>query len=133
MKFFILAGMLFFLISTAAAQNSESISVKNEMKQGDTMFLIRDIFHTKPGKAKELVKKIKQAAPHFEKQGMKNVKIMTDIATTYWTVVIEWEVADLSDFGKEVRGATSQPEVENIMKGYMDLVDGGEREIFMIE
>jgi len=97
------------------------------------MYLIRDIFHTKPGKAKELVKKFKQAAPYFEKQGMGKFKIMTDIATTYWTVVMESEVDDLSAFAKEVRGGTSQPELGKIMEGYMDLVEGGYREIFIIE
>jgi hypothetical protein len=97
------------------------------------MYLIREVFHTKPGKAKELVKKFKQTAPYFEKEGMKGLKVMTDIATTYWTVVLESEVEDLAEFAKELRGATSQPEVEKIMEGYMDLVDGGYREIFLIE
>jgi hypothetical protein len=97
------------------------------------MYLIREVFQTKPGKAKELVKKFKQAAPYMEKSGMKGIKIMTDIATTYWTVVFESEVESLADFAKEVRGGTSQPELEKIMEGYIDLVEGGRREIFLIE
>jgi hypothetical protein len=98
------------------------------------MYLIREVLQTKPGKAKELVKKFKQAAPYFENDGMKNLKIMTDIATTYWTVVMEFEVEDLGQFAKEVRGGGKpQPEVEKIMQGYIDLVDGGYREIFLIE
>jgi len=98
------------------------------------MYLIRDVFHTKPGKAKELVKKFKQAAPYFEKQGgMSGFKVMTDIATTYWTVVLESEVEDLSDFAKEMRSGTPDPEVGKIMEGYMDLVEGGFREIYLIE
>jgi hypothetical protein len=98
------------------------------------MYLIRDVFHTKPGKAKELVKKFKQAAPYFEKQGeMTGFKIMTDIATTYWTVVIESEVEDLSGFAKEMRSGTPDPEAGKIMEGYMDLVEGGFREIYLIE
>jgi hypothetical protein len=97
------------------------------------MYLIREVFQTKPGKAKELVKKFKQAAPFFEKQGMSNTKIMTDIVGNYWTVVIESEVKDLGDFAKEVRSATSEPELEKIMQGYMDLVEGGRREIYLLE
>ncbi len=97
------------------------------------MYLVRDVFHTKPGKAKELVKKFKQAAPFFEKQGMKGLRVMTDIAAKYWTVALESEVDDLADFAKEVRGGTSNPEVEKIMQGYMDLVEGGFREIYLIE
>ncbi len=97
------------------------------------MYLVRDVFQTKPGKAKELVNKFKKAAFYFEGQGMKGLKVMTDIAATYWTVVLESEVEDLADFAKEVRGGTSQPEVGKIMEGYMDLVQGGHREIFIIE
>jgi hypothetical protein len=97
------------------------------------MYLVREVFHTKPGKAKELVKKFKQAAPYFEKQGMRGFKIMTDIAAAYWTVVMESEVEDLGMFAKEVRSATVEPEVQKIMEGYMDLVDNGYREIFLIE
>ena len=97
------------------------------------MYLVRDVFQAKPGKAKELVSKFKQAAPHFVRDGMKGSRIMTDIAATYWTVVLELEVEDLADFQKHVRGATSQPEVRKIMEGYMELVQGGHREIFVIE
>jgi len=97
------------------------------------MYLVRDVFHTKPGKAKELVKKFKQAAPFFEKQGMKGFRVMTDIATTYWTVVLESGVDDLGVFAREVRGGTSEPELAKIMEGYMDLVTGGYREIYLLE
>ena len=97
------------------------------------MYLIRDVFHTKPGKAKELVKKFKQAAPYFQEEGMGNFKVMTDIATTYWTVVLEAEVEDLTGFAKEMRSGTPDPEVSKIMEGYMDLVESGFREIFLIE
>ncbi len=97
------------------------------------MYLIREVFNAKPGKAKELVKKFKQAAPYFEKQGMGKYKIMTDIATTYWTVVMESEVEDLAVFAKEIRGGTSEPEVGKIMEGYMELLEGGRREIYLIE
>lgn len=38
------------------------------------MYLIREVFQAKPGRAKDLVKMFKQAAPHFEKtEGVKNL------------------------------------------------------------
>jgi hypothetical protein len=64
---------------------------------------------------------------------MKGYKVMTDIVASSWTVVLESEVEYLADFLKEMRSSTSQPEVEKIMEGYMDLVEGGHREIFLIE
>lgn len=96
------------------------------------MYLIREVFRCKPGKAKELVKKFKQTAPFMEND-MKNLRIMTDIAAPYWTVAMHYEIEDLGKFGREIRSETSQPEIESIMKGYMDLVEGGYREIFLIE
>jgi hypothetical protein len=98
------------------------------------MYLVRDIFTAKPGKAKELVRKFKEAAPYFEKiEGSTNMKIMTDIVATYWTVVIHSEVEDLGKFASSLRSATSPPEIAEIMKGYMELVNEGRREIFLIE
>jgi hypothetical protein len=98
------------------------------------MYLVREVFKTKPGKAKELVRKFKDSSKYFEKDSMKDFKVMTDIATTYWTVVMQFEVEDLGKFAKELRGGGKpNPELENIMKGYLDLVDNGYREIFLIE
>lgn len=98
------------------------------------MYLVREVFQTKPGKAKELVKKFKLSAAHMEKQGMKGFRIMTDIATRYWTVVAEFETEDLTEFAKEARGGGKpDPEMGKIMEGYLELVEGGYREIFLIE
>jgi hypothetical protein len=98
------------------------------------MYLVRDVFQAKPGKAKELVKKFKAAIPYFtESEGGKNYRVMTDVAATYWTVVIESEVEDIGAFFGSLRNATMGKEISEIMKGYMDLVDGGYREIFLLE
>ena len=96
------------------------------------MYLVRDTFNCKPGMAKELVKKFKQTIPFMEEQNLKNVKIMTDVVSNYWTVVLEGEVNSLAEFENR-RGFTSKPEVQEIMKDYMNLVEGGRREIFQIE
>jgi hypothetical protein len=96
------------------------------------MYLIRDVFKCKPGMAKELVKKFKQTIPFMEEQHLKNVKVMTDVVSNYWTVVLEGEVNSLAEFENH-KGFTSQPKVKEIMAGYMDLVDSGYREILNIE
>ena len=98
------------------------------------MYLIREVFQAKPGKAKELVKMFKQAAVHFEKtEGISNMKVMTDIVGNYWTVVVESETEDIGGFITNLRSATMSDEVKEIMKGYMDCVAGGHREIFILE
>ena len=98
------------------------------------MYLIREIFQAKPGKAKDLVKMFKLAGPHFEKMGGgKNIRVLTDIVSTYWTVIVESETDDMGGFFTNLRSATMSDELREIMKGYMDCVEGGKREIFMIE
>ncbi len=99
------------------------------------MYLIREVFNAKPGKAKELVKKFKQAIPYFQKaeQGT-NHKVMTDVVGPYWTVVMEYETDDMGNYFNQLRtGSSSAPELQEIMKGYLDLLEGGKREIYLLE
>jgi hypothetical protein len=98
------------------------------------MYLIREIMNTRPGKAKELVAKFKKVMPYMEKDGVQNSRIMTDAVGDYWTVVVQFEINDLGEFFKGLRGGTSDDqEMQEIMKGYLDLVNGGRREIYLIE
>jgi len=96
------------------------------------MFLIRDIFNTKPGRAKDLVAKVKQAMPHMRAPGVHGTRVMTDTVAGYWTVVCETEVEDLKTYF-DLGQTKPSPEAEEAMKGYMELVNGGHREIFRIE
>src|SRR5688572_2645625 len=98
------------------------------------MYLVREVFKSKPGKAKELVKKFKAAAPHFEKSGEgTNYKVLTDAVGSYWAVVVEFETADMGNFFSHLRNSPPSAELQEIMKGYIDLVEGGSREIYLIE
>lgn len=97
------------------------------------MFLIRDVFQAKPGEAKALVAKFKETAPIMKSEGFANIQIMTDFVANYWTVVLHLEVDNLENYLSKMRTFTSKPEVDRIMKGYMDLVQSGHREIYKIE
>ena len=96
------------------------------------MYIVRDIFHCRPGMAKELVKKFKQSSQYMDKTTVKSVRILTDAVANYWTVILEIELESLSAF-ENMKGFTSRPEVKEIMKDYMTLVESGKREIFFIE
>jgi hypothetical protein len=96
------------------------------------MFVIRDIFNTKPGRAKDLVAKMKKALPLMRAPGVQNARVMTDTVAGYWTVVCETEVEDLKTYF-DMGASPPSPEAEEAMKGYMDLVNGGRREIFRVE
>src|SRR5712692_5337499 len=101
-------------------------------QKGSLMFVIRDIFNTKPGRAKDLVAKMKKALPLMHAPGAQSARVMTDTVAGYWTVVCETEVEDLKTYF-DMGSRPPSPEAEEAMKGYMDLVNGGRREIFRIE
>lgn len=97
------------------------------------MYLVRDIFQAKPGKAKELVAKFKQLEPYMKEMGMKGMRVMTDAVADYWTVVAESEVESLDEYFDMGRRERGNEKMGEIMQGYMDLVEGGRREVFRIE
>ena len=102
------------------------------------MLLIRDIMYCKPGKVRPMVEKFVAMSKLGEKSGMHRMRIMTDFcAEQYWTVVSEMEVKDMQTFEQMMSSPQGSDEdmkqLEEIMKGYHDLVDRGKREIYKIE
>ena len=98
------------------------------------MFLVRNVFHAKPGKAKVLVEIFKHASAHLEAGGIvKKTRILTDSVSTFWTVILESEVEDLNSYMNMAKTLSSNKEFGEAMKGYIELVNGGYREVFQIE
>jgi len=103
------------------------------------MFLIRDLMYCKPGKVRPMVEKFLAMSTLGERLGMPRMKVMTDFcAERYWTVVAEMEVEDLQAFEQMMSSppqgsADDMKQLDEIMKGYHDLVDHGKREIYRIE
>jgi hypothetical protein len=97
------------------------------------MFVVRDVFRCKPGKAKELVAKFRKTIPSMEQlDGFSNIRILVDAVADYWTVVVEADVATLEQFERHMREFGARAEVREAMDGYMELVEGGRREIWRI-
>ena len=102
------------------------------------MYLIREIMYCKPGKVRPMVDKFLAMSKLGEKIGMPRMRVMTDFcAEQYWTIVSEMEVADLGEFEKMMSNPQGSGEdmkqMEELMKGYHELVDHGKREIYKIE
>jgi hypothetical protein len=93
------------------------------------MFVIRNVFKCKPGKAKNLI-------DHFQKSMalMEDVKhrILVDYVADFWTVVLEIETEDIAGYEKQLSDYSSRADVQEAMTGYMDSVESGYREIFRI-
>jgi hypothetical protein len=97
------------------------------------MYIIRDVFHSKPGQAKALVNIFKNADAIAQAQGMKNMRVLTDTVSTYWTVVLEFEVEEVADYFQLLKDRQQNKELSEAMGGYMDYVTAGHREIFKVE
>jgi hypothetical protein len=94
--------------------------------------------YCKPGKVRPLVEKFIAMSKLGETVGMPRMRIMTDYcAERYWTVATEMEVPTLQAFDDMMSNpqgsAEDMKKMEELMKGYHDLVDHGRREIYKIE
>ncbi len=97
------------------------------------MYQIREVFRCRPGKARLLVEKLQAAGPVVEREdGFRHVRVLTDFVADYWTVVWEAEVDDLAQFERHMATYGARPEIRDAMAGYLDLVDGGHREIWKV-
>jgi hypothetical protein len=94
------------------------------------MFVIRNVFRCKPGHAKNVIDKFKSAMPMM--QEIAKHRILVDEVASFWTVVIETETEDMAKFEQMLRDRGSRHDVQDAMKGYMDFVDSGYREIYRI-
>lgn len=98
------------------------------------MFLVRNVFHAKPGKAKALVETFKKAAPYIEATGIvKSTRILTDSVFSFWTIVVENEVEDLNAYMNMAKTMSKNKQFTETVKGYVEQADSGHREVFLIE
>ncbi|MGA9120601.1 MAG: hypothetical protein WB699_14650 [Bacteroidota bacterium] len=98
------------------------------------MFVSREVFHCKPGHAKDLVAVFKKLSPMMKEMGVSDMRIFTDISgQPYWTVVVEQEVKSLDEFAELSRTTMADPRVSGIFAGYHEHVIGGTREIYKRE
>lgn len=98
------------------------------------MLVIREVFTAKPGQASKLAKLFKKGF-----SGDPAVRVMTDMAGEYNTVVVEMSVGSLAEFEKQMEGYKSgkpdpkmDPKVAEEMSKYTEMYLTGRREIFQI-
>ena len=98
------------------------------------MYIVREIMHCKPGKVGELNKKFQALNAVLRRLGEKPFRLLTDVsAEQFWTLVIENEYDSL-DAGPALEARVmADPEAQQAMAGYHDLVVRGRREIYKLE
>lgn len=96
------------------------------------MLIIREVFTAKPGQASKLAKLFKKAFGNDPK-----VRVMTDMAGEYNTVVAEMEVDSLAEFERQMEEYRSgkpdpkmDPKIAEEMSRYTEMYLTGRREIY---
>ena len=93
------------------------------------MFVVRNTFTAKPGMAGKLAAQMKETGTLMK---LSNLRVMTDFASGFNTVVMEHEAKSLADLEASFKEYGSNAEVKEKMKGYTDLWTEGRREIFQL-
>jgi len=98
------------------------------------MIIIREVFTAKPGQASKLAKLFKKSFGIDQ-----NIRVMTDLAGNYNTVVVEMPMKNLAEFEKGMEEYKSgkpdsrmSPEIAEEMSKYTDMYLTGRREIFQV-
>ncbi len=95
------------------------------------MFVIRNVFKCKPGKARQLADKFKAMHALMADIGV-TPRVLIDEVASFWTVVVEVDVEDMGAFDKLMHERAGRTDIQQAMAGYMDLVESGYREIFKV-
>jgi heme-degrading monooxygenase HmoA len=93
------------------------------------MFVIRETFTAKPGKASALATMFKQVMGEMTTL---KTRVMTDYIAGFNTVVLETEVQNLGDFEKELETYMSRQDLRDKMKGYTEMYQDGRREVYKV-
>jgi hypothetical protein len=93
------------------------------------MYIVRETFTARPGKASALATLFKQLAARMP--GM-TTRVMTDFIADFNTVVMDTEVDDLAAFEKTMQEYASRADVREMLKGYTDMYVTGKREVFRV-
>jgi hypothetical protein len=93
------------------------------------MFIVRETFTAKPGKASALAQLFKQVMGEVPRL---RPRVSTDFISNFNTVVLETEVEDLAEFEKTMQEYMSRQDLRDKMKGYTELYQEGRREVFKV-
>ncbi len=97
------------------------------------MILVRNVFQLKFGKMREALALWKQEGVGFlKKAGVGSVRLYTDLAAPYYTLVMETTHPSLADFEKVHQAAAANADRKKWYEKFVPLVESGRREIFNV-
>jgi len=96
------------------------------------MIVVRNVFQLQFGKARDAKVLINELQSLMKKFGQKPARYMTDLAGTFYTLVMESSYENLSEYEKESNETMGQKEFEEWYRKFVPLVNSGYREIFAV-
>jgi hypothetical protein len=93
------------------------------------MYIVRETFTARPGKASALAKLLKEAMSQLTTL---RTRVLTDYIAAFNTVVLEVETDDLAAFERAMADYATRTDIHDRMKGYTDLYVTGKREVYRV-
>jgi hypothetical protein len=96
------------------------------------MIIVRNVFHLKFGKAKDIKPIIEEAIGLMKNKGVKSVRAMFDLTGDSYTMVFESGHESLADFESKIQDMLGSTEWEAMYQKMIPLVDSAHREIYTV-
>ena len=93
------------------------------------MLIVREVFVAKPGNASKLAALFKDTV---QAGWTGTCRVMTDMTGDFNRVVLETEVESLAELERRMQEYMNDKAMQNKMKGYVDMYQSGNREIFRV-
>ena len=96
------------------------------------MIVVRNTFSIHPGRMKDAIALAREGRALVERLGFPVPRLTVDIATDFYTLVLETEFSSLADFETRLPQNFANHEWQAWYATFTELVDGGRREIFRV-
>ncbi|MGE0353039.1 MAG: hypothetical protein AB7I33_16260 [Gemmatimonadales bacterium] len=90
------------------------------------MIIVRNVFTATPGNASKPAAQMKQAAVIGK---LPTHRVLTDVTGEFNRVILEYEVAGISEFEAQMKDYATNERIRTALKGYTDLYLTGHREL----
>jgi hypothetical protein len=98
------------------------------------VFLVRDVFQLKFGKAREAMAILKEGLDVSRRVGFRDVpmRLLADVVGPYYTIVLESTFKTLAEYERLGQESMAKDEWKAWYQKFVPLVESGHREIFRV-
>lgn len=96
------------------------------------MFVIRDIFQLKFGKAREARESLKQLREINEQMGFPQLRVLTDFTGESYRLIMESEFPTLAEYERQLTSTMATPEWREGYTTFIPLIESSYREILRL-